>query len=168
VDFNAVIEGARELRDRLDTLGLISFCKTTGGKGLHVVTPLSQPKKGKLDWPVAKAFAREVVMQMAADSPSRYLTTMAKKDRNGKIFLDYLRNDRMSTAVAVLSTRARAGATVSMPLEWTQVRTALDPKRFTIRTTPALLAKSKAWKDYDGSKRQLESAIKRLTKSRAA
>jgi len=64
---------------RLETLGLISFCKTTGGKGLHVVTPLSQPKNGKLDWPVAKAFAREVVMQMAADSPDRYLITMAKK-----------------------------------------------------------------------------------------
>ena len=69
LDFSAVIEGARELRDRLDTLGLISFCKTTGGKGLHVVTPLSQPKSGNLDWPVAKAFAHEVVTQMAADSP---------------------------------------------------------------------------------------------------
>jgi bifunctional non-homologous end joining protein LigD len=168
LDFSAVMEGARELRDRLDTLGLISFCKTTGGKGLHVVTPISQTKKGNLDWPVAKAFAHEVVTQMAADSPARYLTTMAKKDRSGKIFLDYLRNDRMSTAVAVLSTRARAGATVSMPLEWTQVRTGLDPKRFTVRTTPALLAKSKAWKDYDDSERQLENAIKRLTKSRAA
>jgi bifunctional non-homologous end joining protein LigD len=168
LDFGAVIEGARELRDRLDTLGLISFCKTTGGKGLHVVTPLSQPKNGKLDWPFAKAFAHEVVMQMAADSPARFLTTMAKKDRSGKIFLDYLRNDRMSTAVAVLSTRARAGATVSMPLDWTQVRAGLDPKRFTVRTTPALLAKSKAWKDYGDSERQLENAIKRLTKSRAA
>jgi bifunctional non-homologous end joining protein LigD len=168
LDFSAVMEGARELRDRLDTLGLISFCKTTGGKGLHVVTPISHTKKGNLDWPVAKAFAHEVVTQMAADSPARYLTTMAKKDRSGKIFLDYLRNDRMSTAVAVLSTRARAGATVSMPLEWTQVRTGLDPKRFTVRTTPALLAKSKAWKDYDDSERQLENAIKRLTKSRAA
>jgi bifunctional non-homologous end joining protein LigD len=93
---------------------------------------------------------------------------MAKKDRSGKIFLDYLRNDRMSTAVAVLSTRARAGATVSMPLDWTQVRTGLDPKRFTVRTTAALLAKSKAWKDYGDSQRQLEDAIKRLTKSRAA
>jgi bifunctional non-homologous end joining protein LigD len=168
LDFSAVIEGARELRERLDALGLISFCKTTGGKGLHVVTPLSHPKKGRLDWPVAKAFAHEVVSQMAADSPARYLTTMAKKDRTGKIFLDYLRNDRMSTAVAVLSTRARAGATVSMPLDWTQVRTGLDPKRYTVRTTPALLAKSKAWKDYHVSERQLENAIKQLTKSRAA
>jgi bifunctional non-homologous end joining protein LigD len=168
IDFSLVIEGARELRDRLNALGLMSFCKTTGGKGLHVVIPLSQPKNGNLDWPVAKAFAHEIVTQMAADNPARYLTTMAKKDRSGKIFLDYLRNDRMSTAVAVLSTRARAGATVSMPLEWTQVRTGLDPKRFTIRTAPTLLAKSKAWKHYDDSERGLENAIKRLTKSRAA
>lgn len=168
LDFSAVIEGARELRARLDTLGLISFCKTTGGKGLHVVTPLSQPKRGNLDWPVAKAFAHEVVTQMAADSPARYLTTMAKKDRSGKIFLDYLRNDRLSTAVAVLSTRARAGATVSMPLDWTQVRAGLDPRRFTVRTTAALLAKGRPWKDYDDSSRQLDNAIKRLTKPRAA
>ena len=158
----------RELRERLDALGLISFCKTTGGKGLHVVTPLSQPKNRKLDWPVAKAFAHEVVMQMAADSPARYLTTMAKKDRGGKIFLDYLRNDRTSTAVAVLSTRARAGATVSMPLDWAEVRTGLDPRRFTVRTAAALLAKSEAWKSYSNSERQLENAIKRLTKSNRA
>jgi bifunctional non-homologous end joining protein LigD len=168
LDFNAVIKGARELRDRLHRLGLISFCKTTGGKGLHVVTPLSQSKKEKLDWPLAKAFAHEVVKQMAADSPNLYLTTMAKKDRSGRIFLDYLRNDRTATAVAVLSTRARTGATVSMPLDWTQVKKGLDPKRFTIRTVTGLLAKSKAWKDYNHSARPLETAIKRLTKSSAA
>jgi bifunctional non-homologous end joining protein LigD len=165
LDFSDVIAGARELRDRLDTLGLISFCKTTGGKGLHVVSPISHPNNRKLDWPVAKAFAHEIVTQMAADSPADYMTTMAKKDRSGKLFLDYLRNDRMSTAVAVLSTRARAGATVSMPLDWTQVKAGLDPLRFTVRTTPALMVKNKAWKDYDDSERQLENAIKRLTKS---
>ena len=93
---------------------------------------------------------------------------MAKKDRSGKILLDYLRNDRLSTAVAVLSTRARAGATVSMPLDWTQVRAGLDPKRFTVRTAAALLARGRVWKDYDDSARQLDNAIKRLTKSRAA
>jgi bifunctional non-homologous end joining protein LigD len=105
---------------------------------------------------------------MAADNPSAYLTTMAKKDRSGKVFLDYLRNDSTATAVSVLSTRARAGATISMPLDWAQVRSGLDPMRFTIRTVPALLAKSRAWEDYDDSKRPLENAIRRLTKSRAA
>jgi bifunctional non-homologous end joining protein LigD len=168
VDFGDVVEAVREMRERLDTLGLVSFCKTTGGKGLHVVTPVSQPKKVTLDWSAAKAFAHAVVSHMAADNPSAYLTTMAKKDRSGKVFLDYLRNDRTATAVSVLSTRARAGATVSMPLDWAQVRSGLDPMRFTIRTVPALLAKSRAWKDYDDSKRPLDNAIRRLTKSRAA
>ncbi len=168
VPFDAVIEATRELRDRLATLGLVSFCKTTGGKGMHLVTPLTRTKKAPLTWPEAKSFAHEIVTQMAADDPDRYLTTMAKKARSGKIFLDYLRNDRMSTAVAPLSPRARDGAPISMPVEWPQVRAGLDPKRFTIRTAPALFAKSKAWKDYDHAARPLEEAIKRLGKSRAA
>ena len=162
VGFEAVIEAAREVRDRLEELGLVSFCKTTGGKGLHVVTPLAQPKGGKLDWPTAKGFARDLCQAMASESPDRYVMTMAKKDRTGRIFLDYLRNDRMSTAVAPLSPRAREGATVSMPLTWTQVRAGLDPKRFTIRTAPALIAKSPAWEDYCEGERSLEAAIKRL------
>lgn len=134
VVFAAVIEGAREIQDRLKALGLISFCKTTGGKGLHVVTPLAYVKKERLEWSVAKAFARELCTQMAADNPSRYLINMTKKARPGKIYLDYLRNDRMATAVAPLSPRARSGAPVSMPLLWTQTRSGLDPKRFSIRT----------------------------------
>jgi bifunctional non-homologous end joining protein LigD len=165
VDFSAIIQGARELRERLSILGLISFCKTTGGKGLHVVTPISQPKKRGLDWSVAKTFAETVVTEMAADSPSHYLTIMTKKDRSGRIFLDYLRNDRTSTAVALLSTRARAGAPVSMPLDWGQVKQGLDPMRFTIRTAHELLARSTAWKDYADSERPLEDAIRRLTTS---
>jgi bifunctional non-homologous end joining protein LigD len=165
LDFGAVVKAAHELRDRLGKLGLISFCKTTGGKGLHVVTPVSQEGNQEIDWPVAKIFAEAVVTQMAADSPSRYLTTMAKKDRTGRIYLDYLRNDRTSTAVSLLSTRARAGAPVSMPLEWPEVRMGLDPLRFTIRTAPGLLAKTKAWQDYADAQRPLNDAITRLTRS---
>jgi bifunctional non-homologous end joining protein LigD len=165
VPFEAVVEAALEVRDRLADIGLISFCKTTGGKGLHVVTPF---KASKIGWPEAKAGARELVVQMAADSPTRYLTTMAKKERTGRIFLDYLRNDRMSTAVAPLSPRARPGATVSMPLNWSQVRKGLDPKRFTIRTAPALLARNKPWTDYCDAERSLLQAVKRLVKLRAA
>ena len=99
---------------------------------------------------------------MAADSPGRYLVNMAKAQRGGKIFLDYLRNDRMATAVAVLSPRARDGATVSMPLTWAQVRGDLDPKRFTVRTVPALLAKTKAWQGYDGAASSIKAAIGKL------
>jgi bifunctional non-homologous end joining protein LigD len=168
VDFAAVTEGAREIRDRLEELGLVSFCKTTGGKGLHVVTPLSQSKKGQVRWMDAKAFARELCIQMAADNPDRYLVNMTKKARDGRIYLDYLRNDRMATAVAPLSPRARDGAPVSMPLVWTQLNSRIDPERFTIRTAPALIAKSTAWQDYCEAERPLAPAIKRLTKAKAA
>jgi bifunctional non-homologous end joining protein LigD len=162
VPFEAVIAGAKEVKQRLEELGLVAFCKTTGGKGLHVVTPLT---KATLDWPTAKAFARELCLRMAADSPDRYLVNMAKAKRPGKIFLDYLRNDRTSTAVAPLSPRARAGAPVSMPLTWSQVLAGLDPHRFTVRTAPALLVKTTAWEDYFDSCRPLAAAIKRLEKS---
>ncbi len=164
VDFDTVIEGAREIRDRLEELGLVSFCKTTGGKGLHVVTPLSVAKGKKLNWDQGKAFAHDVCQAMARDNPDLYLIKMSKAQRGGRIFLDYLRNDRTSTAVAPLSPRARSGATVSMPLNWTQVKRGLDPKRFTIRTVPSLLKESTAWQDYCNGQRSLEQAIKRLEK----
>jgi bifunctional non-homologous end joining protein LigD len=92
---------------------------------------------------------------------------MSKKARTGKISLDYLRNDRMATAMALLSPRARDGAPVSMPLLRTQLRSGFDPKRFTIRTFPGLIAKSTAWQDYCESERPLTSAINRLIKAKA-
>ncbi|MGV1777050.1 DNA ligase D [Agrobacterium fabrum] len=165
VPFSTVVEAAREMRDRLEELGLVSFCKTTGGKGLHVVTPLAVARGNKLTWAEAKSFAHDVCLRMARENPELYLIKMAKNQRNGRIFLDYLRNDRMATAVAPLSPRARPGATVSMPLTWSQVKTDLDPKRFTIRTVPALLQKTSAWQDYWDGQRSLEQAIKRLAKS---
>ena len=162
VPFDRVVEASLEIRERLKSVGLVSFCKTTGGKGLHVVTPFSVPDHGRLGWDEAKAFARELCMQMANESPDRYLLNMAKKERNGRIFLDYLRNDRMSTAVAPLSPRGRDGAPVSMPLTWSQVKKGLDPARFTLLTVPALIVKSSAWREYCDAEMPLIEAMKSL------
>ena len=162
VAFTAVVDAANELRQRLDGVGLMAFCKTTGGKGLHVVTPLKAAATETLDWDDAKTFAQAVCAQMADDSPSCYLTKMTKKLRTGRIFLDYLRNDRIATAVAPLSPRARPGAPVSMPLNWSQVRNGLDPRRYTVQTAAPLLTKSKAWADYGKAARPLRAALKKL------
>src|SRR4029078_4746719 len=133
------------------------------GKGLHVVTPLARPKTGqRLNWAGAKQFARDVCSQMASDSPERYLINMSKAKRTGKIFLDYLRNDQFSTAVAPLSPRARPHAPVSMPITWPQVKHGLDPLQYTIQTVPILLKKSKAWSDYCDAERPAQEAISRL------
>jgi bifunctional non-homologous end joining protein LigD len=161
IPFDRVIEGALAVKAKLESLGLAAFCKTTGGKGLHVVTPLADGK-GKVDWPTAKTFAQDVCLAIAADAPERYVVNMAKAKRVGRIFLDYLRNDRMATAVAPLSPRARAGATVSFPLTWKEVKPGLDPKRFNLRSAPPLLKKTKAWADYCASERPLADAIARL------
>ncbi|WP_065752826.1 DNA ligase D [Bradyrhizobium paxllaeri] len=162
VEFLDVIEAAKDMRQRLTAVGLECFCKTTGGKGLHVVTPLLHGARDKVTWKEAKAFAQGICQWMANDDPERYLLNMSKKLRKGKIFLDYLRNDRMSTAVAVLSPRARDGATVSMPLTWTQVRDDLDPKKYTVRTVPSLLAKTKAWDGYDDAAASIKASMKKL------
>ena len=137
------------MRDRLSELGLVSFCKTTGGKGLHVVTPLARPKKRtESELGRSEAIRPGRLQPMAAESPDRYLINMSKAKRTGKIFLDYLRNDQFSTAVAPLSPRARPNAPVSMPVTWAQVKRGLDPAAYTIHTVPQLLNKSKAWADY--------------------
>jgi bifunctional non-homologous end joining protein LigD len=162
VPFECVIAAANELRERLEAVDLITFCKTTGGKGLHVVTPLKAKKGNRLRWPEAKGFAQAICSEMVNDSPDRYLLNMAKKQRTGRIFLDYLRNDRLSTAVAPLSPRIRAGAPVSMPLQWSQVREGLDPRRYTIATAPGWLHKSKPWAEYCNAERVLGAAINRL------
>jgi bifunctional non-homologous end joining protein LigD len=163
VEFAEVVEAAKEMRRHLSDLDMESFCKTTGGKGLHVVVPLLSGAEDTVTWKEAKTFAQGVCQLMAGENPERYLLNMSKQLRKGKIFLDYLRNDRMSTAVALLSPRAREGATVSMPLTWAQVKGDLDPERFTIRTAPRLLAKSKAWQGYDDAASSIKAAIKKLS-----
>jgi bifunctional non-homologous end joining protein LigD len=164
VPFSAIVSAAHEVRERLEKLGLVAFCKTSGGKGLHVVVPLSAGARQAVDWASAKSFAATVSMQMAGDSPDKYVAKMTKSLRQGRIYLDYLRNGRLATAAAVLSPRARAGATVSMPLEWQQVRKGLDPAKYTLATVPALLKKAGFWPDYCDSERSLGAAIRLLEK----
>ena len=161
VPFTQVIAAAHDIRDRLEALGLASFCKTTGGKGLHVVTPLAKTR-AKMDWPTAKTFAQKVCQVVAADAPDKYVVNMSKKLRGGRIFLDYLRNDRMSTAVAPLSPRGREGATVSFPIPWSRVKAGLDPKTYTVRTAPRLLKKPTGWEGYCDAERPLTDAIRKL------
>jgi bifunctional non-homologous end joining protein LigD len=165
VPFVRVVEAAKEMRERLLALGLVSFCKTTGGKGLHVVTPLTRSRA--ISWDEAKEFARAVCAQMMADSPHSYVINIRKAVRQGKVLLDYLRNSETATAVAPFSPRARPGAPVSMPLNWTQVRNDLNPARYTLHSVPRLLAKMTAWDDYSEGARPLAPAIRRLTRKRA-
>jgi bifunctional non-homologous end joining protein LigD len=149
--FTAVIAAAREMRARLKKLGFEPFVKTTGGKGIHVVIAVKGTPKKPLTWPMAKAFAREICVAMEREAPDRYTTNMSKKLRPGKIFLDYLRNDRTSTAVAPWSPRARPHAPISMPLPWSAIKPGLDPLDFTMHKAKALLRKADPWKDIDKS-----------------
>jgi bifunctional non-homologous end joining protein LigD len=160
VGFLAVIEAAREIRERLAVAGLAAFCRTTGGKGLHVVTPLAAPKRQAPGWRAAKAFAKALCEALAADHPDLYVVSPAKRARAGRVFLDYLRNGDKATAIAPLSPRARPGAPVSMPLDWRQVKAGLDPSAFTIRSAPAILKRGRAWADYAMSGCPLPSAMR--------
>lgn len=126
--WSAVIAAAGELRDRLQSCGLKSFVKTTGGKGLHVVIPV-EPSAG---WAEAKSFTASIAEDLAADHPDRYVATVAKRARRGRIYVDHLRNDRGSTAVAAYSTRASPLASVSTPLEWDELSNGLRSDHFTV------------------------------------
>jgi bifunctional non-homologous end joining protein LigD len=135
VPWENVIAAAYELKERIEGEGLAAFVKTSGGKGLHVVTPLEP----KADWADVKGFAKWLADSMSQDDPERYLATATKAKRSGKIFIDYLRNGRGNTAVAAYSARARPGAAVSMPLEWSELTTEIGPAYFTVDNTPARL-----------------------------
>ena len=139
VAWTRVVAAAGDMRERLKTLGLESFLKTTGGKGLHVVAPIA-PRE---EWPAVKAFTKAVAAAMEHDAPREYTTVMSKRERRGRIFIDYLRNDRGSTAIAPYSTRARAGAPVAMPIPWSALNPALKPASYTVLTIPQHLLSRK-------------------------
>jgi bifunctional non-homologous end joining protein LigD len=137
VPFAAVTTAALECRAVLASLGLESFAKTTGGKGLHVVVPLSR----RVPWDTVKKFAKGIAEHLAARQPDQFVTKAAKAARKGRIFVDYLRNARGATAVAPYSVRARTGATVAVPLYWNEVNASLQPAAFDLRTVEARVAR---------------------------
>ena len=127
VPWTASIEAAKELRDRLEDLGMKSFVKTSGGNGLHIVVPV-EPQAG---WDEAKSFTESIASEMARDQPDRYVVTVAKRARRGRIFIDYLRNGRGATAVAAYSTRGLPHASVST-LAWEEISERLKADHFTV------------------------------------
>lgn len=160
LDFDAVIAAAKTMKVRLEKMGLHPFCKTTGGKGLHVVVPIKADARSRVEWDQAKAFAKAVSEQVRLDDPDRFTTTLAKKARGGKIFLDYLRNGRMATTVAPWSPRARPGAGIAFPLSWGQVKPGLDPKAYALHTFSPLLKKPDPWTDFRAGAVNLRPLLK--------
>jgi bifunctional non-homologous end joining protein LigD len=127
VPWKRVVAAARHVRDRLAGLGMSSWVKTTGGKGLHVVAPVER----SAGWDEWLAFSREFVRVLSHDEPDRYVMTMSKSARRGKIFVDYFRNNRAGTSIAAYSIRAKPNAPVSVPVDWDALDD-LDPASMTI------------------------------------
>ncbi len=146
VPWPQVIAAARETAQRLEAAGLVPFVKTSGGKGLHVVAPL----KPEARWREVKAFTKAIAQAMAADSPNRYVATIVKAKRRGKVLIDYLRNQRGATSVAPYSPRAWAGAPVSMPLSWEALGATESSAVFAVADAPAHLAARPhdPWRDF--------------------
>jgi bifunctional non-homologous end joining protein LigD len=160
IAFADVVKAAHEVRDRLKRLNLASFCRTTGGKGLHVVVPLEP----KADWDAAKSFCRAFAELLAAEQPERYLAHLKIADRHGRILVDWLRNGMGSTAVSSYCPRARLNATVATPLAWSEVKPQLAPAIFTVKTVPGRIARQKSdpWRGFF----ELEQRLPDLSPSR--
>ena len=146
VSWKKVVAAAFEIKNFLHKMKLKSFVKTTGGKGLHVVVPISP----KYSWDEIKNFAHDIVNQMVLENPRDYINTMSKIKRKGKVFLDYLRNGRGATAIAPYSTRARLHAPIATPIHWDELTNNIRDNFFTLKTIPAHLKHRKAdpWKNF--------------------
>jgi bifunctional non-homologous end joining protein LigD len=151
------VRTARDLRDRLGALGLETFVRTTGGKGLHVVTPLTPER----DWEDVKAFSHGVARALAQDEPQRFTTNMSKAKRRGRIFLDYLRNGRGATAIASYSTRAREDAPVAVPVRWDELSGALSGDRYNVSNVRRRLTalRGDPWEDFDAARRPITATM---------
>ncbi|OWJ78886.1 DNA ligase D [Haematobacter genomosp. 1] len=144
-----IVSAAGKVRERLEEAGLAAFVKTSGGKGLHVVAPLTP----KATWPSVKSFTKSLAEAMAADEPEHFVATISKARRKGRILIDYLRNQRGMTAVAPYSTRARPGAAVSMPVPW-EALPGIGPQDFTVLNIADHLA-SDPWETFRASAKPL-------------
>lgn len=146
VAWKQVVETARLVRRMLETVGLASFPKTTGGAGLHVVVPISP----RADWSECLEFSRALAEAIERYSPELYTTAFAKAGRERKILIDYLRNNRTNTSIAAFSARAKKGAPISMPLTWEEVTNSLDPSTWTVLTAERRLKSLRRdpWKGY--------------------
>ncbi|HJS86675.1 MAG TPA: non-homologous end-joining DNA ligase [Acetobacteraceae bacterium] len=153
VTFDAVVRAAHDVRARLGSLGVEGFARTTGGKGLHIVAPLTP----RADWDAVRAFCHALAETMSQEEPARFLPTVRKSDRRGRILIDWLRNGLGATAIASFCPRARAGATVATPLSWREVTAKLDPAQFTLRTIPRRLARLRRdpWEGFEAARRPL-------------
>ena len=153
VAFPEVVKAAVDVRDQLQRLGLTSFCRTTGGKGLHVVVPLEPVAH----WDTVKPFCRAFAETLSQEQPDRFLSTVRKADRQGRILIDWLRNGLGATAIASYSPRARDGATVATPVAWNDVNQKLDPGKFTLRSVPERLARllTDPWEGFSSLQQRL-------------
>jgi bifunctional non-homologous end joining protein LigD len=154
----AVVAAAREVRARLDELGLRSFVMTTGGKGLHVVLPLRR----RHDFDVVHAFARDLAKSMERDRPDRYVAEASKAKRRDVVFVDYLRNGRGATAICPYSTRRHPGAPVATPLRWDELARDLRPERYRVATLARRLAglREDPWAGYDTTAQSLSREMR--------
>ena len=163
VPWTELPRAARLVRRILSAFDLESFVKTTGGGGLHVVVPLVP----KADWSDCLSFARGVADTIARHDPDRFTTRFAKAGREGRILIDYLRNNRTNTSIAAFSMRARPGAPVSVPLAWSEVTGRLRPARFTVRTVPRRVARLRRdpWADYWRVRQRLTPSMMRAVRA---
>jgi len=159
VPWREVMAAAHHTRRRLEDLGLESFLKTSGGKGLHVIVPLAR----RHEWSEVKEFSRAVAEQIERDQPDLYTVKMAKKDRAHRIFIDYLRNAEGATTVAAYSVRARRGAPVSTPLHWDELAGRMKPASFHVGNVARRMAGARPdpWKAFRRTSQNLTLAMKR-------
>ncbi|PKQ37068.1 MAG: DNA ligase D [Actinobacteria bacterium HGW-Actinobacteria-1] len=158
VPWSAVSDAALLIRDGLVGIGLGAFAKTTGSKGLHIVTPIT--REG--DWGAVKEVARTFCEAVALADPTRFTTNPRKAERVGRVFIDYVRNSRGATAVAAYSSRARPGATVSVPVRWDEIEAGVRSDAYTIRSVPRRVAalREDPWANYEDARRPLDTSVR--------